>query len=364
MKKIMTVLLCAALGGCVRPAAEPTPADRLKTHLSRCVEQGKVLFGHQDDLFYGKNWHRWDGGVEHSDIRAVAGDYPAVLGVELGGIELGRERSLDHVPFALIREGIAEHHRRGGIVVVSWHPANPSSGGDSWDVSAGEGVAASLLDGGANRAKGREWLRRLGDFFDSLRDDDGRRIPVVWRPWHELAGNWFWWGAPYCTADDYKALWRMTYDYLAGERGLDNLVWAVSPGFTEYCTTGYTDYWPGDDCVDLVGIDIYQYGTSAEFTDLTRRHLLQLAAVAAARGKLLALTETGCEALPDARWWTGALLPALEGFPVAYVLTWRNAWDRPAHYYAPFEGEASADDFRAFVADERIALLGECNELQ
>ena len=364
MKKIMAVLLGALLGGCARPAAEPTPAEMLAARLSRCVEQGKVLFGHQDDLFYGKNWNRRDCGDERSDIRAVAGDYPAVLGVELGGIELGHASSLDDVAFDLIREGIAEHHRRGGIVAVSWHAANPSSGGDSWDVAGAEGVAASLLEGGANHALGLEWLRRVGDFLASLRDDEGRPIPVVWRPWHENAGNWFWWGAPYCTAGHYRALWRMTYDYLVGERGLDNLVWALSPGFTDSCTTGYTDYWPGDDCVDLVGIDIYQYGTSAEFRDLVRRQLSGLAATAASRGKLLALTETGSEALPDARWWTEALLPALEGLPVAYVLTWRNAWDRPAHYYAPFEGEASADDFRAFVADPRILLLSECNELR
>lgn len=354
---------CAAIlcGGC---AQQPTPARALKERLARCTEAGIVLFGHQDDLFYGKNWNRREAGSEYSDVRTVAGDYPAVLGVEIGGIELGHAGSLDNVPFDMIRKGIAEHHRRGGIVTVSWHAANPASGGDSWDIAEAKGVAASLTEGGSNHELFRQWLGRVGDFLASLRDDGGDPIPVVWRPWHENAGGWFWWGAPYATPQEYIALWRTTYDYLANERKLTNLVWAVSPGFTDQCSTGYTDYYPGDDCVDLIGIDIYQYGSDAEYTELTRRQLTELAETARERGKLLALTETGCEGVPNPVWWTQTLLPALEGLPVSYILVWRNAWDRPEHYYAPFEGQTSADDFRTFAGGNRIGLLDDLNALK
>lgn len=363
MKPILTFCAAALCAGCAQPPAAVSPAEALENRLAACVDAGVVLFGHQDDLFYGKHWNRLRGGDERSDVRETAGDYPAVLGVEIGGIELADSLSLDNVPFRLIRRGIADHHRRGGIVTVSWHAANPATGGDAWDVTDAKGVVASLLEGGVHHALYRTWLNRVGDFLASLRDDAGRSIPVVWRPWHENAGGWFWWGAPYCTPQEYKALWRTTYDYLHGERGLDNLVWAVSPGFTDVCATGYTDYYPGDDCVDLIGIDIYQYGTAAAYTDLVRTQLSQLAQLARARGKLLALTETGCEGVPDPAWWTRTLLPALADAPVAYVLVWRNAWDRENHYYAPFEGEASAADFRTFAADPRIGLLGRLNAL-
>ncbi|WP_417014973.1 glycoside hydrolase family 26 protein [Alistipes sp.] len=351
-----------AVTGCAQQP-DTTPAERLDTRLRRCVEQGLVLLGHQDDLFYGKHWNRWESGREQSDIRAVAGDYPAVLGVEIGCIELGDTLSLDRVPFRLIREGIAEHHRRGGVVTVSWHAANPATGGDSWDVASAGGTVARMLEGGDLHILAREWLARVGDFLASLRDDDGEPIPVIWRPWHEMAGEWFWWGAPYCSPEEYRALWRMTFDYLQHERGLTNLLWAISPGFTDRCKTGYTDYYPGDDCVDLIGIDIYQYGSGSDFRDLTRRQLEHLAEMARSHDKLLALTETGCEAIPDSEWWTATLRPALDDVPVAYVLLWRNAWDRDKHYYAPFEGEASADDFRTFTNDERIGLLGDLNAL-
>lgn len=352
-------MLPAACGDAAAPCR--TPAEALRTRLQRCVERGVTLFGHQDDLFYGKNWNlRADG--EHSDIRAVAGDYPAVLGVEIGGIELGDSLSIDGIPFETIRRGVADHHRRGGIVTVSWHPANPLTGGDSWDVSSPETVVALLPEGSHHRLA-RTWLGRAADFLASLQDDDGAPIPLIWRPWHENAGGWFWWGAEYTSPEAYRALWGMTRDYLTSERGFDWLVWAYSPGFTDRCATGYTDYYPGDDRVDLIGIDIYQYGTDAEFTELARRQLTELDAFAREHGKLLALTETGCEGIPSPTWWTETLRPAVEGLPLAYVLTWRNAWDRPAHFYAPYEGHASADDFRIFAGSDRIGLLGDLNKL-
>ena len=105
-------------------------------------------------------------------------------------------------------------------------------------------------------------------------------------------------------------------------------------------------------------------GVSDEaFRTLTRQHLATLADMARTHGKLLALTETGYESIPNPAWWTETLLPALDDAPVAYVLLWRNAWDRENHYYAPFEGEASADDFKAFADEERIGLLGDLNAL-
>lgn len=352
-----------ALTGCSQQPT-PTPAETLEARLRRCVEHGLVLFGHQDGLFYGKHWNRWDAGHEQSDIRAVAGDYPAVLGVEIGGIELGDSLSLDRVPFRLIREGIAEHHRRGGIVTVSWHAANPLTGGDAWDVENASGTVAALLEGGSRHALAREWLSRVGDFLASLRDDNGEPIPVIWRPWHEMAGGWFWWGAPYCSPEEYKELWHMTCNYLCHEKGLTNLLWAISPGFTDQCDTGYTEYYPGDDCVDLIGIDIYQYGSDEAFRTLTQQHLTTLADMARTHGKLLALTETGYEAIPNPAWWTETLFPALNDVPVAYVLLWRNAWDRENHYYAPFEGEASAADFKVFAGNSRIGLLDDLNALE
>ncbi len=79
--------------------------------------------------------------------------------------------------------------------------------------------------------------------------------------------------------------------------------------------------------------------------------------LAAGHGKVLALTETGYEGIPNPRWWTDCLLAGVADYPVAYVLTWRNAYDRPGHFYAPFPGSADADNFLTFYNNEHTVFL-------
>ena len=125
----------------------------------------------------------------------MIGKYPAVHGWELGHIELGNDINLDTVSFALMREQIIKTYQQGGINTLSWHLDNPVSGGTSWDVTP---AASTILKGGANREKYEVWVDRLADFLKSLRTQNGITIPVVFRPYHEMNGSWFWWGAKNC----------------------------------------------------------------------------------------------------------------------------------------------------------------------
>lgn len=54
------------------------------------------------------------------------------------------------------------------------------------------------------------------------------KVPVLFRPWHEHTGSWFWWGEKLCTPEEYKALWHMTVDILRSD-GVDNALYAYSP---------------------------------------------------------------------------------------------------------------------------------------
>ena len=69
--------------------------------------------------------------------------------------------------------------------------------------------------------------------------------------------------------------------------------------------------------------------------------------------KVIAITETGFEGVPDAEWWTGTLLPAIQDYPISYVLVWRNARERTSHHYAPYPGHPSANDFVDFYNEPR-----------
>jgi mannan endo-1,4-beta-mannosidase len=312
------------------------------------------MFGHHDDTVYGIGW---EGDEGRSDVRSVCGDYPAVVSFDLGELELGGPTSLDRVPFDKIRREAVNQYLRGGMVSLSWHARNPRTGGDAWDVSDTT-VVHSILPGGEQHEKFAGWLERVADFIGSIRTPDGVPVPVLFRPWHEHTGSWFWWGERLCTLHEYKDLWRLTIETLR-KRGVHNVLYVYSPGAEPRDTTEYLARYPGDDLIDVVGFDTYQTEGRAAYLSIMDRMLRLTTGVARAHGKVAAVTETGYEGIPDPRWWTGTLLPALEGYPVAYVLVWRNARERPTHYYAPYPGQASAADFKAFYNDPRTLFAAD-----
>ena len=319
-----------------------------------------ICYGHQDDLAYGHTWvvtNVENDPLERSDVKDVTGQYPALVGFDLGGIEMGDRCNLDSVPFALIRKAALTHIARGGAVTFSWHPRNPLTGGDAWDISSDQ-VVHSILPGGELQDSFQLWLERLGDFLASL---DG--APVIFRPWHENLGSWFWWGGRLCTPEDYKDLFRLTHDYLVEERGIQNIQWCYSPN-GPVSAVDYLSRYPGDEYVDILGTDIYEYvGMEGQalagmrFRSQVRGMLTTLKTIGEEHGKPYCLSETGLEGLKDPHWWTEQLYPAIEGSGILYVLTWRNAHDRPEHFYAPWKGFEYADDFVQFAEKEDIILL-------
>ena len=363
MKKIFqaasSLLILASCAGSAG-TQDMTPADALISRLYTQVEAGKIMYGHQDDLMYGHSWKLEDAASEFvkSDIHGVCGKYPAVYGMDLGGIEVGWEANLDKNDFDNMRASAVAHHERGGVVTFSWHPRNPLTGGDAWDVSSKE-VVASILPGGEKHEFFMGWLSNAADFLGSIKTADGQTVPVVWRPWHEHTGSWFWWGQDLCTTEQYKALWQMTYDYMVKERGLDNLVWAYSPGAGGITPELFAERYPGDEIIDMVGFDCYQYSTDEVYIKEMKHALDVMSAFNEGRGKIMAVTETGYEGIPNASWWTDVLYQAVKDYPVSYVLTWRNACDdhMQHHFYGPYPGHLSAENFKEFAELEKIELL-------
>lgn len=359
------ILLCSMLCVC---CSRPTDHPGVLETLNMAVSEGTPLYGHQDDLMYGHTWNvtkENDHGLTRSDVLSTAGAYPYILGLDLGGLEIDSPVNLDGNDFNLMREAAGMHYGRGGIVTLSWHLRNPLTGGDAWDVSSDE-VVASILPGGSKHDYFISWLDKVSDFIESLKDADGKQIPVIWRPWHEHTGGWFWWGDEHCTPEQFNALWQMTYDYMEHDRALEGLIWAISPNSFEGDFERWTERYPGDDMVDIVGLDCYcptylsQEQAIPQYIADMRRCLGSLTGFAESHGKPLAVTETGYEGLTYEKWWTEVLAPAIEGFPVSYVLVWRNTDEMPrgmTHFYTPWPGGPSEDDFIDFVRDGKVKLL-------
>lgn len=351
--------------------------ERLLNHLMTYGDSTVYLFGHHDATVYGIGWeadYSNDSTIhQRSDVKSVCNDHPALLSFDLGHIELGDERNLDGVPFDRIRKEIIAHYDRGGMVTLSWHLDNPLSGGTSWVADSLKDVetrtVAAVLEGGEKHELFLTWIDRVADFLNSLETPYGVKVPVLFRPWHEHTGSWFWWGQAHCTADQYKALWQMTIDRLK-ERDVVNALYAYSPGTEpDGDETKYLERYPGDDIIDLMGLDCYCFAPDADTVKIANyaaqldRNLEMVCRVAQQHQKAAALTETGYECIKTPNWWTTTLAPVLAKHPISYVLVWRNAHNRPNHYFAPYPGQQSVSDFVHFYNDPKTLFLHDINGL-
>ena len=350
--------IAASLLVCVGLHAQ-TAAQLLIDRLDGLRKYG-IMIGQQDATVYGSTW-KWEEG--RSDVKELVGDYPAVIGFDLGKLELDSGKNLDGVPFERMQREILVQHARGGIVTLSWHPWNPATGNNAWNP---EGNAVKeVLPGGSLHGKFNGWLDKVANFILSLRTYDGKMVPVIFRPWHEMSGAWFWWGTGSCTTEEYVAFYQYTHDYLEKVRGCDNVVWAYSPNVMD----GQGDegvirtYYPGNAYVDMIGFDIYEFdGDNAAYASKLRKGLEAVTKVAAEEGKIGVLSETGCRALKDTTWFTETLWPVLRDYHLSYVLFWRNAWDQADERYLPAKGDPAADDFVRFAGLEETLFINDIKE--
>jgi len=387
MKRIF-IILAAALMICAcsenRKADDPLAdsgrtqrTENLLTNLKQLGDSSVYLFGHHDDTVYGIGWvadYSNDSTVhQRSDVKSVCNDFPALLSFDLGHLELGDSLNLDGVPFQRIRKEIIAQYDKGGMITLSWHVNNPLSGGTSWVADSLRDIetktVTSILEGGEKHELFLTWLDKIADFLNSLETPYGVKVPVLFRPWHEHTGSWFWWGQEHCTTEQYKALWQLTVNYLKDKKVV-NALYAYSPGTeADGDETKYMERYPGDDIIDLVGLDCYCSAPEADTTQIANyvskldKNLDMVCKLAKEHHKAVALTETGYECLKTPDWWTQTLAPVLSRHPISYVLVWRNAHNRPNHFYAPYPGQQTTSDFIKFYNNPQTLFLNDVNGL-
>jgi mannan endo-1,4-beta-mannosidase len=338
--------------------ATQTPVQLLFKQL-KAVNSNGVLFGHQDDLAYGVTWKYEDG---RSDTYETAGDYPALFGWELGGIELGHQVNLDSVPFNKMRDFVVKGYNKGGVITFSWHPYSPlDTTKNAWTTNTE--VVKYIIPGGSHHEAFKRQLGKVAAFFASLRTDGGKRIPFIFRPWHEMDGNWFWWGSSLCKPEEFQQLFCFTIEYLRNEKKLDFLV-AYSPDNHFLTEDEYLTWYPGDDVVDIVGMDNYgDFRIGSVSVEAARKKLEIVTTYARKKDKIAAFTESGLNTMPDKNWFTQKLEKSfLEdplAFEIAYVMLWRNA--DTTHFFSTYSGHPSAADFRKFITNKKIWLLKDWN---
>lgn len=177
-----------------------------------------------------------------ADIQAKTGQWPALIGVDYADFPRGG------LTWRIPNRVAIDYWRQGGLVTVMAHlpnPANPQGGGLR---DKGVRIADLLAEGTDTR---RRWIQQLDTMAAGLQELEDAGVVVLWRPFHEMNGGWFWWGAQEPAA--FVAVWRHMFEYFSRTKGLDHLLWVYGPNHGPKTAA----YYPGDGYVDLTGLDAY-----------------------------------------------------------------------------------------------------------
>jgi mannan endo-1,4-beta-mannosidase len=311
----------------------------------KSVSEKKIIFGHQNSTQYGVYWR---GDPDHSDVKDVTGSFPGVYGWDFESIpRYDSTKALDRIPLL-----VKDAYERGGINTFSWHHRNPVTGNAYSDTTI---AVKYILPGGSYHENYLRVLDSVAEYSSTLVDDEGAPIPIIFRPYHELDGHWFWWGRPFCTPEEFVALWRMTVDYLRSVKGVKNYLYAFSTDRWFDTEEEYLERYPGDNYVDIVGMDNYHdFTPKGDSVVFVTKKLRIISSIAEKKNKIAAFTETGSILIPDSTWWTNQLYKAMDddSIKIAYVMVWRNT--DPGQFYAPYPGQSSAENFVEFRHKQRM----------
>lgn len=353
----IVISLCSPAWGQVDKKANSATRDLFKrlTKISKDYKTDqKILLGQQNAFNEGRGWRYHDkelGSALRSDMHDVAGVHPSVYGVDLD--EIG------HWNQKFIIERMEMLAKRGGVTTLSWHMRNPLNARSSSDFKLSpHKVVEKILPGGSHHEVYKKELDRLVSFMKSV-----EHLPIILRPFHEHTGSWFWWGQRHTTTQDFISLWRFTIDYLK-QNQVHNFLIAYSPA---NITKDYFERYPGDDYVDILGVDTYFRNRVSDLFEHSpvsaqlnwKKDVIWLMKEASKRQKIPAITEFGQEAVVYEDFWTDYFSWPLEKegllqhlkpselpeYGIAYIMLWRNDKTDKKHYYGPIIGHKNNPNF-------------------
>ena len=345
-----------AQGSLPKAASGAAARARQKTllQLRNAARNGTMLAGQQ----LGLGWQAADKYATYVEgLAATASGSPAVVGVDYGW------DAMDPAQIRLANVQLARHWARGGLGAVIFSPANPFNGKGAYD-REGVDFAELLKESSAPNLRLKKDLDAVAEGLRELRDAG---IPVVFRPYQEPNGPWFWWcpagrGGSEADRAGYVALYRETRRYLTQEKGLDNVIfaWAANHRGRWGEVEPVDRYYPGDDAVDLVGLDLYN-----DLWDDAGLAGGADCALAAKTGKPL-VWEVGPQALDDGSFDARKVVAALKKYcpTTAYFLFW-NGWETkgPLGTTTGYRKKALAEVSyaREVLADPKVMTLEKWN---
>jgi mannan endo-1,4-beta-mannosidase len=214
----------------------------------------------QNQILAGQHLH--EGRVdlytpisEYQHTYDVTGRYPALLGLDMdfglhglvfSSMDENRSKKVDQA---------TQHAAHGGLVTFTWHETSPQAIDDSGWNAVNQAMTATHFHDLVTPSTPlyNKWLAHIDLIASYLKELQDNGVVVLWRPYHEMNGGWFWWGNK---GTEFKQLWINMYNRFTNHHNLNNLIWVWSPN-TGDMNNAYTNYYPGDAYVDLGGVDLY-----------------------------------------------------------------------------------------------------------
>ncbi|MBQ9524336.1 MAG: beta-mannosidase [Bacteroidaceae bacterium] len=265
-------------------------AEALLQYLKE-IEGEKTLSGTTANVNWNINEAKW--------VNKHTGKWPALNFFDFIHLPFSPSNWID---YSNITE-VYNWHKNGGIVGCMWHWNMPTNDGQDWTCTPGTGNKETGFDVRKifepESAEYKQMMNDIDKVASTLKKLKQRKIPVLWRPLHEAGGQWFWWGLD---AEACNELWRVMYDRFTNRHGLNNLIWVWTSAaeWNKPYSDGYKWY-PGDEYVDIVGIDIYNNSSASNINSTCFKMLKQHSP-----DKLIALTECGNLATISQQWKAGA----------------------------------------------------------
>lgn len=231
----------------VNPLVTPPVASRELSNPNASAE-AKALYCYIQSIFgkkilsgqMGSSW----GVDELAYIQTNTGKQPAIYGLDyITQSDNANEN----------RQAIA-YWEKGGIPTVMWHWGAPGVGEGYENSKVKINIDNCFIAGTKEYTSFWSELKIKADLLEELRDAN---VPVLWRPFHELNGGWFWWGMG--TPEQFKKLWITMYNYFTVDRGLNNLIWVLC-----YANPSNGAWFPGNQYVDIAGADQYNVGNGPQ----------------------------------------------------------------------------------------------------
>ncbi|WP_202904717.1 glycoside hydrolase family 26 protein [Marinagarivorans algicola] len=190
-------------------------------------------------------------------LHKQVGEYPAIFGQDFGFSEPG---SWDGINFRqnIVDEAIRRHDQ-GFIITLMWHAVapihdEPQTFENSVQAKLTDQQWQELLTPGTHLNE--RWKSQVDVIAWHLKQLKYAKVPVLWRPYHEMNGFWFWWGKRQ-GPEGYAKLWRMLFDRLVNFHQLDNLIWVWNANEVKENVPDYKLFYPGHDVVDVLATDVY-----------------------------------------------------------------------------------------------------------